>query len=871
MSGIMFGRKLKAGCVGVVCAGVLSVIAAELPDEATAERLARGKLAGMTLEEKVSLCGLCATMYLNAIPHVGIDREWAFSDCGHCMKPEHNRDRWGYVEGVDDKSTSLPCISALAATWNPKLAARHGHVMGEQMRARGKDQMLGPGVNIMRNPLCGRNWEYMSEDPVVAARMVVPLIRAAQEHGIAATVKHFCLNNQELNRFDACSTVGDRALHEIYLPAFEAAVREGGALSVMTAYNRYNGTFCSENSYLQKAVLRERWGFKGTIITDWGGQHSCDNAVLNGGGLEANCGKNVTYLTDFYGTKGTNRYPLATAVKEGRVPASVVDEMALRVLYVMAKTGFLTGAQDKGERLTARHQQVAREIGEEAIVLAKNERDVLPLDKAKTKRLVVLGEVAKKPVAHLGSSCECHPLYEISFFDGLREYLGQDVKIDYFPLGGEMGDDRPLPIDSLLLETVDTSGADAFAVRSWEYSHRRGDEIIEKGYRRSPCWGPDDGRSGTNVTARCGDRIEWMARVRAPESGEFAILAEQSVYSQIAVSVDGRALVEWRPGNARGTVVLEKGRTYLLKFSFELGWDPNACTFGWIPPSASRCSPEQMRTACEKADAVLVFTGTTMGFGRAKETEGADRPNMLPAPGHNEAIAEILSWKNLRTVVVCRTGSALEFPWLGDCDTMLITSYLGQEAGRPMARTLFGEVNPSGKLTYSWPKRYADTPTGHFGERAYNPTNAVYLEDIYVGYRWYEKRGISVDFPFGHGLSYTTFAYSDVAATVEGDAVVVTCRVANEGKVFGRETVQVYAACPESRVDRCVKELKGFEKVGLAPGESKVVRVVIPLRNLSYFDDFGKRFVTELGRYEFFVGTSSAKVCGTCSVVVKGL
>ena len=257
MNGIMFGRKLKAGCVGVVCAGVLSVIAAELPDEATAERLAREKLAGMTLEEKVSLCGLCATMYQNAIPHVGIEREWAFSDCGHCMKPEHNRDRWGYVEGVDDKSTSLPCISALAATWNPKLAARHGHVMGEQMRARGKDQMLGPGVNIMRNPLCGRNWEYMSEDPVVAARMVVPLIRAVQQHGIAATVKHFCLNSQELNRFDTCSTVGDRALHEIYLPAFEAAVREGGALSVMTAYNRYNGTFCSENAYLQKAVLRE--------------------------------------------------------------------------------------------------------------------------------------------------------------------------------------------------------------------------------------------------------------------------------------------------------------------------------------------------------------------------------------------------------------------------------------------------------------------------------------------------------------------------------------------------------------------------------------------------------------------------------------
>ena len=868
----MVGVAMKNVCVGAACVGVLSAFAAELPDEATAERLAREKLVRMTLEEKVSLCGLCATMYLNALPRAGIGREWAFSDCGHCMKPEHNRDKWGYVEGVDDKSTSLPCISALAATWNPELAARHGHVMGEQMRARGKDQMLGPGVNIVRNPLCGRNWEYMSEDPVVAARMVVPLIRAAQEHGIAATVKHFCLNNQELNRFDTCSTVGDRALHEIYLPAFEAAVREGGVLSVMTAYNRYNGTFCSENAYLQKAVLRERWGFRGTIVTDWGGQHSCDNAVLNGGGLEANCGKDVTHLTDFYGTKGPDRYPLATAVKEGRVPASVVDEMALRVLYVMAKTGFLTGAQEKGERLTARHQQVAREIGEEAIVLAKNERGVLPLDKAKTKRLVVFGEVAKRPVAHLGSSCECHPLYEISFLDGLREHLGEDVRIDYFPLGGEMGDDKPLPIDSLLLETVDTSGTDAFAVHAWEFVHRRGKEVLRKGFVKEPSgrWEHNSSVRGEGETF-VGDELEWSAKVRAPESGEFAILAEQGHYSQLSASVDGKTVVDWRPGDARATVRMEKGRAYELRFRFRVGDAKNHCTFGWIPPSASKCSPERMRAACEKADAVLVFTGTTMGFGRAKETEGADRPNMLPAPGHNESIAEILSWKSPRTVVVCRTGSALEFPWLGDCDTMLITSYLGQEAGRPMARTLFGEVNPSGKLTYSWPKRYADTPTGHFGERAYNPTNAVYLEGIYVGYRWYEKRGIPVDFPFGHGLSYTTFAYSDVAAALEGGRVVVSCRVTNEGKVFGRETVQVYAACPDSKVERCVKELKAFEKVGLGPGESKVVRMTIPLRNLAYFDDFGKRFVTEPGRYEFLVGTSSAKVCGTCSVVVKGL
>lgn len=868
------GRFLNAANAAGILAIVVSAFAVPvsartsclLPDD-EAERLAREKLAQMTLEERVSLCGLCATMYLNAIPRVGIDREWSFNDCGHCMKPEHNRVQWGYVDGVDDQSTALPCPSALASTWNPELAARHGDVMGAQMRARDKSQMLGPGINMMRNPLCGRNWEYMSEDPVVAAKMVVPLVKAAQAHGLACTPKHFCLNSQELNRFNTASTIDDRALHEIYLPAFEAVVREGGALSLMTAYNRYNGTFCSENSYLQKALLRERWGFKGTLVTDWGGQHSCDNAVMNGGGLEANCGKDVTFLTDFYGTKGTNRYPLATAVRDGRVPQQAVDAMALRTLYVMAKTGFLTGTQDRGERLTAAHQQVARDIGEEAIVLARNANGVLPLDKATTRRVVVFGEVAKTPVAHLGSSCECHPLYEISFLDGLREFLGQDAQIDYFPLGGEAGDDHPLPIDSLLLETTDTSGADAFAVRSWMYEQRRDGKVIRSGFARETrgTWNYNCSVKGEGELF-VGDELEWSAKVRAPESGDFAILAEQSNYSHVSVVVDGRTLIDWRPGNARGLVKFEKGRVYELVFRFRVGDAQNFCAFGWIPPSASKSSPALVRAACDRADAVLVFTGTTMGFGRAKETEGADRPNMLTAPGHDEAIAEILSWKLPRTVVVCRTGSALELPWLESCGTMLITSYLGQEAGRPLARTLFGEVNPSGKLTYSWPKRYADTPTGTFGDAAYNPTNAVYLESIYVGYRWYEKHGIAVNFPFGHGLSYTRFEYGKVEVAGEGVGVGgakewrVRIPIKNVGDRDGADVVQLYVSAVNPKVDRPVKELKAFKKIFLKRGETGDVELTVTSRDLAYYDVFASRFRTDRGTYRLLIGSSSTDI-----------
>ena len=861
-TGVFLSMAVVGGLMTVAAmSDVASAATLPLPDEA-AEKLAREKLAVLTLEEKTSLCALCATMYLNAIPHAGIDREWSFNDCGHTMKPEHNRDRWGYVEGVDDRSTALPCISALASTWNPALAEAHGHVMGEQMRSRDKSQMLGPGINIIRNPLCGRNWEYMSEDPAVVVKMVPPLVRAVQSHGVAITPKHYCLNGQELNRFDSSMTIDDRALEEIYLPGFAAAVRDGGALSIMTAYNRVNGTFCSENSYLQKAILRERWGFKGMIVTDWGGQHSCDNAIMNGGGIEANCGRGVHYLCDFYGTHGKDRYPLATAVKEGRVPVAAVDEAALHTLFTMAKTGFFTGEQDKGSRLTEAHRDVAVKIGEEAIVLAKNAKGVLPLDKAKTKKIVVFGQIADLEQAQLGSSCECHIVREITFLKGLEDYLGADCEITSYPLGSEGGDGNPMPIDHLILETFDPNGADAFAERAWERRHYRGgkelslvyDKTTEAGWKHNasvPGEGPVD----------LGDTIEWKSSLVAPENGEYEFLAEQSNYSTVSIEVGGKTLVDHMSGKVKGVITLQKGASCPVAFRFHVGDAVNNCRFGWMVPSARRDTPEKVKAAVVAADAVLVFTGTTMGFGRAKETEGSDRPDMKAAEGHDEEIAKILSWGKPNTVIICRTGSAIELPWLEKCDTMLITSYLGQEAGRPMAKALFGEVNPSGKLTYSWPKVYADSPTGRFGERAYNPTNSIFLESIYVGYRWYEKRAISVDFPFGHGLSYTRFDYGafDSAPKGEGEWNVKVA-VRNAGERDGAEVVQLYTAQINPEIDRPLKELRNFRKIFLKAGAAEAVDFKVTARDFAYFDVLSRKFRADPGEYEILVGSSSADI-----------
>ena len=741
-------NKMKIAMLTVVSVMGVYGMRAGLPlsDEyarAKAEEV-KGKLS---LEQKVSLLGGCATMYLKAIPEAGIYREWAMSDCSHTMKPEHGRADWPYVQGVDDRSTALAPLSALGCTWNRGLATLHGHVMGEQMRALNKDQMLGPGVNINRTPLCGRNWEYMSEDPYLVSQMVVPLIQAVQSHGIAATVKHFAVNNQELARNSVDTLVDERTLHEIYFPAFRAAIREAGSLCLMTAYNKFNGVHCSENAYLQRGILRDRWGFMGQIVTDWGGQHSTVPAALNGGNLEMDRGKGIRYFTDYY---GTGKFPLLEAVKNGDVPEATVDEMVLHLLYAMAKTGFFEKAQDKGERLTEKHQQAARTIGEEAIVLLKNEKGVLPLDKASVRTVAVVGLAADLKQAHLGCSCESHPLYEITPLAGLREYLGAGAKVDIYPLGA---------------------------------SERNAD-----------------------VAKVSKEQLELMR-------------------------IAGGSFTDFGEGQKRLVV----------------------------PADA-------VEKACRAADVVIVFTGTTMGYGRAHETEGGDRPDMSLPPGHDEEIAKILSWNLPKLVVVNRSGAFSELPWADRCATLVHMPYLGQEAGRPLARTLFGDVNPSGKLTATWPRRLADTAVSQMG--TYNGRKVIYNERFYVGYRWFDEKGIAPLFPFGYGLSYTTFAYGKAQVAAADGGWTVTVPVTNTGKVAGKEVVQLYVEPVEHKVERVKKELKGFVKLALEPGETRTASLAVTPRAFAYYDVLTHRWRTLAGAYRLRVGGSSADLPAEVTVSV---
>ena len=734
--------KTKSAIAAAAAFGSLACFA--MLDDASAIKAARETLAKMTLEEKVLLTGGSGTMTLSAIPRVGIEKEWTMSDNSSTVRPQMNRWDWGYTSPRSE-NTKLPSLSALASTWDPEMARLHGEVLGAEMRDRGVDELLGPGVNIARTPLNGRNWEYLGEDPCLAARMCVPMIRGVQSYDVAATVKHFCLNDQEWNRNTVDTHCDLRTLHEIYLPAFRAAVQEAGVLCVMTSYNKIDGLWASENKYLQTGILRDQWGFKGLLETDWGGQHSNEFSANSGGGIEMDRGDHIVH--HFNPKKGT--YPLVDAVKAGKVSEATVDEMALHVLYVMAKTGFLTGAPRRaGERNTKRHQEIARLIGEESVVLAKNEKGVLPLDAKSVRKVLVVGKNAAERQCHKGCSAEGTVPYEVTFVDGLKARLGKDVEIVL----------KPIPRAAAKKATK---------------------EELE-------------------AVARAGGHVEAGAKA------------------------DG----------------------------------------------ASKAQLDEIKALALASDATIVFTGTELGYDGNMESEGRDRANMLTDPGEDESIAAILSWNARNTVVISRAGTPVGYTWVDAAPTMLMSSYLGMEEGSALARVVFGDVNPSGRLCHTWPRRYEDTGVAQMG--TYNGKEVVYNERFYVGYRWFDHKGIEPMFPFGHGLSYTRFDVSSVDVEADKDGGwTVSAKVTNTGKVAGREVVQVYVAYPDAKVERCVKDLRGFAKTKLlAPGESETVRIPITLRDLARFDELDHRFVTDEGVYELLVGTSSRNILRKKTVAV---
>ncbi len=692
-------------------------------------------LKEMTLEEKVAMCHAQSKFSSPGVPRLGVPELW-MSDGPHGVRGEINWDDWGYAGWTNDSITAFPALTCLAASFNPKLAEAYGFAIGEEARYRKKDVLLGPGVNIYRTPLNGRNFEYMGEDPHLASVMSVPYIHGVQKNGVAACLKHYVLNNQEKWRDHINVEVSDRALYEIYLPAFKAGVEEGKVWSVMGAYNQFRGQFCCHNELLLNKVLKKDWNFDGAVVTDWGGAHDTKEAALHG--LDIEMGTGTDGLTSTAKNAYDNYYlakPFLALLKKGEVDKAVLDDKVRRILRLMFRTN-MNSDRAIGKMNNQEHLDVARKVAGEGIVLLKNDDAFFPLDPNKAMTIAVIGENATRAMTIGGGSSELKAKHEISPLEGIQKRF---------------------------------SKAKVFHAM---------------GYASGP-----------------------------PAYGKV------------------------------------------------------------IPP---KLDTDSLRTeaiaVAAKADVVLYFGGLNKNHGQ--DCEGGDRDNMKLPFGQDQLLDELIKVNNNIGVVLI-SGNAVAMPWVSEVEAIMQAWYLGSEAGHAIADVISGDVNPSGKLPFTFPVKLTDNAAHHYGELSYpgDGTDQYYKEDILVGYRWHDTKKIKPLFAFGHGLSYSSFALSDVTADkpsyTADDMINISCRVTNTGQIAGAEVVQVYVGKPQSKVARAIKELKAFNKVTLQKGEATTTTLSIKASNLSFYDEAINGWQLEKGDYTIHVGTASDQIVEELQITIK--
>ena len=695
-------------------------------------------LSRLTLEEKVALTHAQSKFCSPGVARLGIPEFW-MTDGPHGIRPEVLWDEWEQAGWTNDSCVAFPALTCLAASWDPEIARLYGKSIGEEARYRNKTVLLGPGVNIYRSPLNGRNFEYMGEDPYLAGKMVVPYVQGVQQNGVAACVKHYALNNQEVNRHTTNVIIDDRALYEIYLPAFKAAVQEGNAWAIMGSYNLYKNQHGCHNQYLLNDILKGEWGFDGVVVSDWGGVHNTQEAITNG--LDMEFGSWTNGLSNGASNSYDNYYladPYLKLIREGKVGTKELDDKVRRILRLAYRTT-MDRNRPYGSLCSEAHFAAARRIGEEGIVLLQNRNNLLPIDLNRAKRIAVIGENAIKMMTVGGGSSSLKVKYELSPLDGIRKRVGDQAEV-----------------------------------------------IYARGYVGDP--------SGEYNGVKSGQDLEDS---RSPEE----LIAE-------AVAV------------------------------------------------------------AKEADYVIFIGG--LNKSAHQDCEDADRKELGLSYGQDKVITA-LAKANKNLIVVNISGNAIAMPWVKEVPAIVQAWYLGSEAGSAIASVLTGDVNPSGKLPFTFPASLQDVGAHKLGEYPGTPRNdgspivdQKYNEGIFVGYRWVDKEKTKPLFSFGHGLSYTTFAYgkaiADKKVMGQDETLTITLPVTNTGSREGSEVIQLYISDLQSSLPRPVKELKGFSKVKLAPGETREVTFTIGKEALSFFDDTRHEWVTEPGKFEALVGASSTDI-----------
>lgn len=719
----------------IIMAAAMAVVSIEmgaqtaptyLNAEASLEERVQDALSRITVHEKIKLLHAQSKFTSAGVPRLGI-RQLNMDDGPHGVREELEWNSWNPARWTNDSIVAFPSLTCLAATWNPSLSALYGCAVSEEFAFRGKDIMLGPGVNIARTPLCGRNFEYMGEDPYLSGTMVTPYIRSAQRNGVACCLKHFALNNQEIERFKVNVNVSERALNEIYLPAFMSAVVDGGVWTVMGSYPLWNNVHMCQNDKLLNGILKSGWHFDGAVISDWGGTTDTRQAVLGGLDLEmgtftdgklkeSEFGYDDYYLAD----------PFEKLINEGEIPMSVLNDKAARVLRTIFRTSMNT-KKVIGSQCSDAHYEVCRKIGDEGIVLLKNSQAILPLQPSKYKHVLIVGENATRSLTLGGGSSELKTLRDISplqclnrLFEGRTEYV--------------------------------------------------------KGY----------------------------------ESG-------RAIYDMVD-SVD---------------------------------------------PVQQQTLHDEALTKAKDADLIIFIGG--LNKNTRQDCENGDRVSYNLSFGQDKLISDLSNvQKNL--IVVTFGGNAYATPWIDRVKGLVHCWYLGSMSGESLVDVLSGKVNPSGKLPVTFGKQLADYGYAHYGKEAYPGVDGQvnYEEDIFVGYRWFDTKRVMPRFPFGFGLSYTTFKYgkatlSSNEITADGK-IILSIPVMNTGKCSGKEIVQLYIGDEVCSVSRPTKELKGFMKVSLQPGETKTVSFEITPEMLQFYSPDKHDWMSETGKFKAYICASSADV-----------
>ncbi|HEY1765386.1 MAG TPA: glycoside hydrolase family 3 C-terminal domain-containing protein [Opitutaceae bacterium] len=783
-------------------------------------------LPRLTLDEKLSLLGGDNQFYIRAIPRLGIP-EVRMADGPLGVR------NWGF-------STAYPATVGLAAAWDYNLAKAYGASVGNDARARGVGIMLGPAVNIARVPQNGRNFEYLSEDPFLAGAVAAQIVTGLQGQGVVATVKHFAANNQETNRGTIDAVVGERALREIYLPAFQAAVEQGHAWAVMCAYNKLNGTYCSADSWLNNTVLKGDWGFKGVLMSDWGAAHDT-LAVANGGlDLEMPSGH---YM---------NPAALKPLIDSGQVTMATIDDKIRRILRLEIANGFFDRPQeiDSIPKDDPHSSAVALQIARESIVLLKNEHNALPLASKRLKTIVVLGPNANNLPAG-GGSAHVGPFHSVSVAEGLRLVAGRKVRVDVIPGPG------PELLASLAASSRYTSPLKLeFLAGDWRNTKviaTLSDPRIDHDWTGAPA-------PGVELE---GYRARWTGSIRPPATGRYIFIVQN--HGNINVRLDDKQIIaSWfNTGESLYAVVsLEAGRTYPIQVEARHDLpDSGAVRFGWgaAPPLLTDAEASRVRSA----DAVVLC----VGFNLMLEGEGADRTYGLP-DDQPELIRKVAAL-NPRTVVVLNSGGEVgTADWVGSVPALLEAWYPGQEGGKAVAEVILGAVNPSGRLPVTFGKRIEDSAA--YGNYPGSEGKVNYAEGILVGYRWFDAKGIAPLFPFGYGLNYTTFHYDRLHVDPTSDGQwTISFELTNNGTRLGDEVSEIYVSPPApSRVLRPVRELKGFVRTTLAPDETRQISIAVDRKAFSYYDEGKHDWEIEPGSYTVAVGSSSRNLAVTSAVTV---